>query len=196
MLAARKRAISPASTHSVSQSQRTSLVADALASQIPFAGIYRVKLVSRNSANTLERLHCWRLLFACVDKFRRSKQLPNTMTRLFAGTQFDRPPRCEVCDRLEADCDCPPPTPEGPLRIAPEKQTARLSVEKRRKGKMVTVVRNLDPDGNDLPELLTRLKTSCGAGGSIQDAAIEIQGKHIDRIKAELQKIGYKVSGS
>ena len=23
------------------------------------------------------------------------------MTRLFAGTQFDRPPHCEVCDKLE-----------------------------------------------------------------------------------------------
>ena len=118
------------------------------------------------------------------------------MTRLFAGTQFDRPPRCEVCDKLETDCDCPPAAAPGPQRIAPEKQTARLSIEKRKKGKMVTVVRNLDPDGNDLTELLTRLKNTCGAGGSIQDAAIEIQGKHIDRIKAELQKLGYKVSGS
>lgn len=115
------------------------------------------------------------------------------MTRLFAGTQFDRPPRCEICDRLEDECQCPPPAPPEPKRISPEKQTARLSVEKRKKGKMVTVIRNLDADGNDLPALLTQLKTACGAGGTIHDGEIEIQGKHLDRIRTTLQNIGYNV---
>ncbi len=117
------------------------------------------------------------------------------MTRLFAGTQFDRPPHCEICGKLEDECQCPPPTPPEPERIPPEKQTAKLSVEKRKKGKMVTVVRGLDAHGNDLPALLTHLKTCCGAGGSIQDAEIEIQGKHLEHIRGELQKIGYKVKG-
>ena len=115
------------------------------------------------------------------------------MTRLFAGTQFDRPPRCETCGKLEAECQCPPPPPPEPVRIPPETQTASLTVEKRKKGKMVTVIRGLDPDGNDLPTLLTRLKTVCGAGGSIQEGNIEIQGRHLDRLRGELQAIGYRV---
>jgi translation initiation factor 1 len=115
------------------------------------------------------------------------------MTRLFAGTAFDRPPRCETCDELESDCKCPPAAAPQRVRTPPEKQTARLGVEKRKRGKMVTVIRGLDPDGNDLPELLTKLKTACGAGGTIQDDMIEIQGNQRDRIQAELQKIGYKV---
>ncbi|MEZ6060507.1 MAG: translation initiation factor [Planctomycetaceae bacterium] len=110
--------------------------------------------------------------------------------RLFAGTQFDRPPRCERCGELEDDCTCPPPEP---VRIAPEKQTARLAVEKRKRGKLVTVIRGLDPAQNDLPSLLTRLKSACGAGGTIAADNLEIQGSHIDRIRSELRTIGYQV---
>ncbi len=112
--------------------------------------------------------------------------------RLFEGTEFDRPPRCERCGELEEDCQCPP-EPE-PL-IPPEKQTARLAVEKRKKGKVVTVIRGLPAEGNDLPRLLTRLKSGCGAGGTIAEDSIEIQGKHLDRIRETLQQIGYRVKG-
>ena len=117
------------------------------------------------------------------------------MTRLFAGTQFDRTPHCERCEKPEDVCQCPPLPPEKPFRIPPEKQTARLAIEKRRKGKMVTVIRDLPADGNDLPNLLTKLKTACGAGGTIQEDAIEIQGRHLDRLRTELEKIGYRVKG-
>jgi len=79
--------------------------------------------------------------------------------------------------------------------MAPEKQTARLAVEKRKKGKQVTVVRGLSAEGNDLAELLTRLKTSCGAGGTVKDETLEIQGSHADRIRQTLQDIGYRVRG-
>lgn len=57
------------------------------------------------------------------------------------------------------------------------------------------MIRGLDADCNDLPALLTSLKTSCGAGGTIQDDAIEIQGRQLDRVKAELQRIGFKTKG-
>ena len=117
------------------------------------------------------------------------------MTRLFAGTPFDRPPHCERCDEPEADCQCPPEVPAAAERVPPAQQTARLSVEKRKRGKKVTVVRGLDTTGNHLPELLTLLKTKCGAGGTIQDDAIEIQGQHLERLRAELQTIGYRVKG-
>lgn len=107
--------------------------------------------------------------------------------RLFEGTPFDIPPKCDACGELEEDCKCPP---KPPTRIAPEKQTAKIQIEKRKKGKMVTVVRGLAPD--DLPDLLTQLKNSCGAGGTIKEEAIEIQGEHADRVEGELSKIGYR----
>ena len=110
--------------------------------------------------------------------------------RLFEGTPWDRPPRCERCGQLEADCVCPPTPPE---RIPPRQQTAKLALEKRAKGKTATVVSGLD--AGYLPELLTRLKNACGAGGTIKDGAIEIQGRHLDRIRETLEQIGYRVKG-
>ncbi len=114
------------------------------------------------------------------------------MTRLFAGTPFDRPPRCERCGALEVDCHCPP---DPPPRIPPDKQTARISVEKRKKGKVVTLVRDLPPEGNDLPALLTTMKNACGAGGTLKDGILEIQGRHVERVREVLASLGYRVKG-
>jgi translation initiation factor 1 len=93
---------------------------------------------------------------------------------------------------LEAECVCPP---EPPPRIPPERQTARLAVEKRAKGKLATVVRGLPAEGNDLAGLLTQLKNACGAGGTVKDESIEIQGRHLERVREVLRQIGYRVSG-
>jgi translation initiation factor 1 len=109
--------------------------------------------------------------------------------RLLEGTIFDRPPHCERCGKLESECACPPI--EKP-RVPPERQTAKLAVEKRQKGKWMTVIRGLTSADNDLAQLLSRLKTVCGAGGTVRDETIEIQGKQMDTIRAELQRIGYK----
>jgi len=117
------------------------------------------------------------------------------MAGLLVGTVFDRPPHCERCDLPEDDCQCPPPAPEVRTYPAPETQTAVLAVEKRKRGKMVTVVRGLSAKDNDLPELLTKLKTHCGAGGTLQDNCMEIQGKHVERLRKELKRIGYKTKG-
>jgi len=78
---------------------------------------------------------------------------------------------------------------------APEKQTARLNVEKRKKGKTVTVVRGLSVEENDLPALLVTLKTACGAGGTLKDGLLEIQGNHLERIRDLLADVGYRVRG-
>jgi translation initiation factor 1 len=112
--------------------------------------------------------------------------------RLFAGTEFDIPPRCERCGESEEHCMCQPATPP---KFPPEKQTARLAIEKRAKGKTVTVVRGLPAEGNDLPALLVQLKSACGAGGTLKDEVLEIQGDHAQRIREWLTAIGYRVRG-
>jgi translation initiation factor 1 len=107
--------------------------------------------------------------------------------RLFAGTEFDRPPKCERCGKLEADCNClPEPKP-------PSKQTARVRLEKRSKGKSVTTIRDLDDTGQHLVGLLTNLKNHLGAGGTVQDGIIEVQGDHVARVAEYLKREGYKV---
>ena len=112
--------------------------------------------------------------------------------RLFAGTQWDQPPRCDRCEKLLEECQCPP---EPPPLLPPETQTAKLSIEKRKAGKLVTVIRNLPAEGNDLPGLLTKLKSSCAAGGTVKDETIELQGNHLERVRGVLGKLGYKTKG-
>jgi translation initiation factor 1 len=110
---------------------------------------------------------------------------------LFDGTPLERPVVCDVCGRLLAECACPPP---ASVRTPPEEQTVRLSVEKRKKGKAVTVVRGLADEGDHLRELLVSLKSACGAGGTVKDGAIEIQGRQLEAVRAALVKAGYRVA--
>ena len=110
--------------------------------------------------------------------------------RLFAGTPFDRPSVCDRCGQPEAACTCPPPARVLP---PPEKQTARITVEKRPKGKVATVIRGLKVADNDFPALLTAFKGACGAGGTIQGETLELQGDHAARLKKLLTDRGYRV---
>lgn len=77
--------------------------------------------------------------------------------------------------------------------MAPSKQTARLALEKRKKGKIVTVIRGLPAEGNDLPALLSRLKTTCGTGGTLQEETLELQGNQLERVRTALTGLGYRV---
>lgn len=112
------------------------------------------------------------------------------MTRLFAGTQWDQPPRCERCQALEADCRCPPAPPEY---AAPETQTAKVITERRKGQKWVTVIQGLLATESNLVELLSALKTHCGAGGTIQDNSVEIQGDQVEKVRKFLANRGYRV---
>jgi translation initiation factor 1 len=110
--------------------------------------------------------------------------------RLFAGTPWDQPPVCERCGRAEAECACPPPPP---TYLPPTQQQARVLTEKRARGKLVTVVRGLKGEESDLPALLSSLKTTCGAGGTLKEEQLELQGDHTERVRALLVSLGYKV---
>ena len=110
--------------------------------------------------------------------------------RLFAGTPFDIPPKCERCGALESECQCTP----LPDYLPPEKQSAKIRVEKRPKGKVVTVVSGLSPTASDLPALLTTLKNACGAGAAHKAGQVEIQGDHLDRVRQTLRGIGYRTN--
>lgn len=114
-----------------------------------------------------------------------------SLQRLFAGTPWDRPPTCERCQKLESECQCPALDPE-PVRLEPGSQTATIRLEKRARGKVVTVVSDLSAEGNDLPALSATLKAGCGSGGTIKDGRIEIQGRHLDAVEDALKALGYR----
>jgi translation initiation factor 1 len=127
------------------------------------------------------------------------------MTRLFAGTPFDIPPKCDDCGHLQSQCVCTAQQKADAEkqrrrdadRLPPEKQTAKLTLQKRKAGRMVTVIEGLTAHANDLPALLARLQTACGTGGTVKskEDTIELQGDHLQNVRSCLLAIGYKVSG-
>ena len=74
------------------------------------------------------------------------------------------------------------------------KQTIRVVADrKRRAGKTVTVASGFELTPESLAQLAATLKKKCGAGGTAKESEIEIQGEHVARVAAELEKLGYRV---
>jgi translation initiation factor 1 len=96
-----------------------------------------------------------------------------------------------------------PPTPGRKPKPAAKAATApalpddgvvRIFREKGgRGGKTVTVVRGLPERGAALEARAGELKRLCGAGGTIRDGAIEVQGDHRDKVAERLRGLGYTV---
>ena len=61
---------------------------------------------------------------------------------------------------------------------------------KGRAGKAVTLVRGLALDDAALATLGKRLRSACGAGGTVKDGVLELQGDHVERVLAWLQQEG------
>jgi len=111
------------------------------------------------------------------------------MTGLFDGSPLERPVTCEVCDRAISQCECKR-CDSGDV-LLPKDQLVRIGREKRRKGKTVTVVHGLDPSASNLEPICAKLKTACGAGGTIKEGKIEIQGDHRERVLEMFLELGY-----
>ena len=67
-----------------------------------------------------------------------------------------------------------------------------------RGGKTVTVIRGLRERGPALDARAAELKRLCGAGGTVKDGAVEIQGDHRERVAERLRALGFtvKLAGS
>ncbi len=102
------------------------------------------------------------------------------------STNSARAKRCPRCGR--SPCHCPKPS-----SLLPEQQIAYIHQEsKGRRGKTVTVIRNLQLTPTDMAALCKQLKSACGAGGAVKEGAIEIQGNQRERVATLLEKLGYK----
>lgn len=116
------------------------------------------------------------------------------MPGLFDGTPLERPVTCERCEKPLDLCKCPR-AKSGKI-VLPKDQPARVSRERRGGGKMVTIVRGLDPNATDLAAMLKELKSKLGAGGTISDGCIELQGDHRDKLVEKLRQLGYPAKAS
>jgi translation initiation factor 1 len=106
---------------------------------------------------------------------------------LFDGTIFERPILCDRCGKEVKVCGCPP------VDTLPEKQTLSIRLEKRKKGKFVTVVSGFDCSETQLRETLSALQSQCGSGGCVAEMNIELQGDHVAKLSKLLTARGYRI---
>jgi len=77
------------------------------------------------------------------------------------------------------------------LNPAHQKIIVRLD-RKGRGGKSVTVVEGLQISEKNMVALLKELKAGLGAGGTVKDMSLEIQGDHCNALISALTKKGYR----
>ena len=106
---------------------------------------------------------------------------------LFDGTVLERPVLCDRCQTEIGLCKCPP------LDTPASKQSLKFRLERRKRGKLVTVVSGFESSYIQMAKILGQLKSQCGAGGTIDGENIELQGDHTHRIRAILIDQGYQV---
>ena len=97
---------------------------------------------------------------------------------------------CPACRKPLAGCMCAaqaaaPPPGDGMVRVSRE--------SKGRGGKAVTLVRGLALEAEALVALGKRLRTACGAGGTVKEGVLEVQGDHCERVVVLLKAEGFVV---
>lgn len=98
---------------------------------------------------------------------------------------------CPGCRRPEVQCAC-----RDTSRARSGSGSVRISREtKGRKGAGVTVLHGLPLSDRDLARLASELKSSCGVGGAVKGATIELQGDQRTKVRALLEARGFNVAG-
>jgi translation initiation factor 1 len=92
-----------------------------------------------------------------------------------------------------------PASPEEPENTAPAPASGkgiRLGLDRRASGRVVTVVTGLPGRPRDVEELGKALRSACGAGGTVKDGVLELQGDHRSRVEVFLQSRGLRCKRS
>lgn len=99
---------------------------------------------------------------------------------------------CPDCRQPAAICACrrstATPLGDGTVRVSRD--------TKGRGGKSVTLVKGLPLAEADLSAVAKQLRTACGAGGTVKNGVVEVQGDHVDTLLSALQKLGYAAKKS
>lgn len=90
---------------------------------------------------------------------------------------------CTTCGLPRELCVCE--------SIAKETQAIVVSNEKKKFGKVYTVVRGIDTKEIDLKDLTKKLKNELACGGTLKEGVIELQGDHRSRVRDILMRLGF-----
>lgn len=91
----------------------------------------------------------------------------------------------EICPK------CGLPTPACVCEeITKSAQRIKITTDRKRYGKIVTVVTGFD-NSIDIKKIAKTLKNELACGGTSKDGVIELQGEHVKRVKDILIKEGF-----
>jgi len=90
---------------------------------------------------------------------------------------------CPKCGLPEQACVCE--------QIVKSSQRIQISTDRKRYGKIVTVVSGFEGDV-DVKKIAKALKNELACGGTHKGGMIELQGDHTKKIKATLVKLGFE----
>ncbi len=90
---------------------------------------------------------------------------------------------CPKCGLPEQACVCE--------QIGKSSQRITVTTDKKRYGKIVTVVSGFD-NSVDIRKIAKALKNELACGGTYKDGVIELQGDHRKRIKSLLIRQGFE----
>ncbi len=92
---------------------------------------------------------------------------------------------CPKCGLAKELCVCE--------TLAKEEQRIRVRCVKRRFGKLITLIEDIDPSIN-LKDVAKKLKSKLACGGTVKGGVIELQGDHTRKAKEELIKLGFNAN--
>lgn len=90
---------------------------------------------------------------------------------------------CQDCGLPKELCVCE--------TIAKEQQKIEVTTEKRKFGKIYTIIKGLDNGSLDLDDLTKKLKSKFACGGTTKQGKIELQGNHKNKAKEVLLNLGF-----
>lgn len=114
---------------------------------------------------------------------------PGAETRLVYSTGGETPPdRGAGRDRPKAA----PPRGAAPRPPAGGGKGIRVRLERRPGGRDITTVLGVPGHADAVAALARDLRAACGAGGTVRDGVIELQGDQVDKVRRELAERGIK----
>ena len=75
--------------------------------------------------------------------------------------------------------------------IAKSDQRIVVKEEKRKFGKIITVISGINSKEIDIKELSKKLKAKFACGGTVKGNSVELQGNHSSKIKEALTNLGF-----
>jgi translation initiation factor 1 len=75
--------------------------------------------------------------------------------------------------------------------IAKESQAITVYNDKKKFGKVYTIIEGIDEKEINLKEVASKLKSKFACGGTAKKGRIELQGEHKQKVREHLEKMGF-----